>query len=129
MGHTLSGNHPVDFTRVDHLVRAERILMLKLAPIEVGHRSQTDVRMRSDVDALTGNELGRPHLIKKYEGTDQLPVRRRQGATNAEATEVTCTGHDQRVNNIGRIAGGRLRSRQGRPAHSGILRKVGFTSE
>ena len=53
--------------------------MLELAAIEIGDGGEADMGMRAHVDALSGEELGRPHLVEEDERPDHLPAAARAG--------------------------------------------------
>jgi hypothetical protein len=74
--------------------------MKKLATIKVGDSAEADVGMRANIDTLTGNEFCRSRLIEENEGTDHLPLWRRQGAAHLEITEVARARDDQRLDRI-----------------------------
>jgi hypothetical protein len=59
--------HPVHRRRLDRLLGPQAVAVQDLALEEVGHGGQVDVRMRAHVDALVGQELGRPHLVEEDE--------------------------------------------------------------
>jgi len=74
MGDATAGGHEVDLARVDHLIGAERVAVLKLALQQVGHSGEADVRVGAHIDAAVGDEFGWPHLIEKDERADQLAL-------------------------------------------------------
>ena len=74
--------------------------MLELAAEQVGDGGEPDVRVRPHVDALAGQELGRPGLVEEDERPDHLPLRRRQRAAHLEAAEVAGARHDQRLDGV-----------------------------
>jgi hypothetical protein len=63
--------------------------------------------MRSHIDTLADQELGRPHLIEKDKRSHHLLLRRRQGAADLKGTEITCPRHDHMLDGVTRqgIAG------------------------
>ena len=58
------------------------------------------MRMRPNVNALSGQELGRAGLIEEDERSDHLPVRRRQGAPNLKAAQVSSARDDERFDRV-----------------------------
>ena len=88
MDDAAAGGHPVDRTRPDCLHRAEAVAVNDLAFEQVGDGGETDVRMRADVDALTGGEIGRAHVVEEDERPDHSPHRRRQDPPHDEAAEI-----------------------------------------
>jgi hypothetical protein len=47
-------NHPVDRTRLDRLDRPQTVAVKDLAVEEIGHGSETDMRMRTHIEARSG---------------------------------------------------------------------------
>ena len=80
--------------RID-LVGPGAVPVMEVAAIEVGDGAETDMRVRPNVDALSGQELGRPGLIEEDERSDHLPLRRRQGAPNLEAAEIASAWNNE----------------------------------
>jgi len=72
MRDAVTGDHPVHLAGVNHLVGAKGILVLKLSLVEIGHRCQADMGMRTHVDALLCDKLGRTHLVEEHKRTDHL---------------------------------------------------------
>jgi hypothetical protein len=52
------------------------------------------MRVRSDIDALTGQQIGRPSLVEEDERTNHLPLRCRQSTSNFKAAKVAGPGND-----------------------------------
>ena len=100
MGDTAACSHPVDRAGPDRLQRAETVAVDDLAPDQVGHRGEPDVRMRPHVDALAEQELRRPHLIEKDERPDHLPARRGQRPAHFEAAEIARPRHDHHLDRV-----------------------------
>ena len=100
MGDTAACSHPVDRAGPDRLQRAETVAVDDLAPDQVGHRGEPDVRMRPHVDALAEQELRRPHLIEKDERPDHLPARRWQRPAHFEAAEIARPRHDDHLDRV-----------------------------
>ena len=103
MGHTPPGDHPVDLTGVDHLMRAQTVSMLKFALIQVGYGAEADMRMRTHVDAAICDEFGRTHLIEEDERPYQLTLDRRQSTAHLEPAQISGTRYDQRVKHTIRV--------------------------
>lgn len=55
---------------------------------EVCDRTEADMRVRSNIDALPGQQLRRPGLIEEDKGPDHLPFRRGQGTSDLETAKV-----------------------------------------
>ena len=60
------------------------------------------MRVRPDIDALTGQHLGRARLVEEDEGPDHLPLRRRQRTANLEAAEVAGPRDDEGLDRVER---------------------------
>jgi hypothetical protein len=88
MGNTAPGDHPVQLARADRLISPGAIPVMEVALKEVRDGAETDMRVRPNVDALSGQELGRPSLIEEDERPDHLPLWRRQGTTDLKAAEI-----------------------------------------
>src|SRR5690242_5307828 len=69
--------HPVDGAGLDRLVRAQAVPVNDLALEEVRHRCEADVRMRADVEPLTGREERGTHVIEEGERSDAASRRGR----------------------------------------------------
>jgi hypothetical protein len=80
MSHAPAGRHPVDLAGSDRLQRAQAVAVQDLARQQVGDRRQADVRVRSVVEPVTQQELGRADLIEEDEQAHHLPPRGRQRA-------------------------------------------------
>ena len=76
MGDAAPGDHPVQLTRADDLVGPGAVAMMEVAAIEISDGAETDMRVRPHVNALSGQELGRPGLVEEDEGAHHLPLRR-----------------------------------------------------
>jgi hypothetical protein len=100
MGHTASGNHPVQRARTDHLIRTSAVTVMEIAAIEIGDGAEPDVRMWPNVNALSGQQLGRAGLVEEDERSDHLPLRRRQGAPDLEAAKVSGTWNNKSFDRI-----------------------------
>ena len=100
MGHAAPGDHPVQFAGTDDLVCPGAVPVMEVAAKEVRDSAKTDMRMRPDVDALPGQQFGRAGLIEEDERSDHLPLRRRQGAPNLEAAQVSSARDDERFDRV-----------------------------
>src|SRR5690606_38811461 len=100
------------------LVAADAVAMVEIAAIEIGHRTEPDMGMRPDVDAVSGEEFGRPCLIEEDERPDHLAPRRRQGAHHLEAANVAGTRDDQRLDGVDADFIGTARLETGIPTHA-----------
>src|SRR5215204_6223026 len=69
-----AGPHPVDGTRFDGLLGAETVPVQDLPLEEVSHSREIDVRVRTHVDALIRQELGRAHLVEEDERSNHLAL-------------------------------------------------------
>ena len=76
MGNAVARAHPVDGARSDPLIRAKTVAVMQPPGEKVGHRRETDVRMRAYVDPLPAQELDRPELVEEDEWTDHLTLGR-----------------------------------------------------
>src|SRR5439155_2756864 len=86
--------HPVDLARPDGLDGAQIVAMHDLAVEQVGDGGKADMRVRPDVDAASGFELRRPHLVEEDERSDHAPSNRWQDSPNLEAAEIASSRHD-----------------------------------
>ncbi len=68
--------------------------MQDLAVEQIGDRGEPDVRMRAHVDALAGQELGRPHLVEEDERADHLPRRDGSARRTSKPPRSRARGHD-----------------------------------
>ena len=84
---------------------------------QIRHRRQSDMRVRANIDAVTGQELRRAHLVEKDEWADHLALWRWQGAAHFEIAQIARTGHDDGFNGIHGIAGWAIGIKGGVPAH------------
>lgn len=78
------GDHPVQFAGTDDLVYLGAVPVMEVAAKEVTNGTETSMPVRSDIDALPGQQFGRTGLIEEDEWPDHLPLRRRQGARDDE---------------------------------------------
>ena len=98
MHHSASRRHQVDCTALDRLHETEIISVHDLAFEQVSDRRNTDVRMRPNLDALTGWKLCRTHVIEKDERAHHLLLRSRQHPANRELPQVFFLGFDDQLN-------------------------------
>ncbi len=70
MGNAAPGTHPIEVARRDFKVTAQTVTMQDRALEQIGHGRQARMRMRRHINALTGLEFDRPHMIEKHERTD-----------------------------------------------------------
>ena len=98
--------------------------MHDLAVEQIRHRGQPDMRVRTDVDAVAGAELGRPEVVKEDERSDQARLRRGECPADAEVTEIDRAGNDHLFDRLalGRIAWGGVLA--GKETHDGLLGEV-----
>src|SRR5690606_27012596 len=92
MGDSPASYHQVDITGPDGLVTAHRIPVQYLALEEVGHGGNTDVWMRTNVDAFARGKIRRPHVIKEDPGADHSLLRRWQQTPHREPAKIRDPG-------------------------------------
>src|SRR5690606_10300810 len=104
--------HPVDCARFDLPIGAEAVTVTDVAVEKVGDGCEIDVRMRTDVDALVGQELRRSHLVEEDERAHHLPLGGWQRTPYLQTAKIDCTGDDQRLYGVhrGRHAKGGIRA-------------------
>src|SRR3984957_19290432 len=85
MHDTATGDHPVDRARSNRLHGAEAVAMNDLAVEQVGDGDQSDMRVRTHVEATTGAQYRRPHLIEENKRPDHAALTAGQGAAHVEA--------------------------------------------
>lgn len=100
MGNTAARDHPVQRTRADDLVGSGAVAVVKVAAIKVGDGPETDMRVRTDVDALAGQQFRRARLIEEDEWSHHLSLRGRQGAPDLKAAEVASAGNDEGLDRV-----------------------------
>lgn len=54
--------------------------------------------MRPNIDAVAGQQLGRPSLVEEDKRPNHLPLRRWQSTTNLKAAKVADPGNDEGFN-------------------------------
>ena len=98
-------HHQVDVAGANRLQVAERIAVQDLTLEQVGHRRQVHMGMRAHVDALSGREVRRPHLVEEYPRPDHVASRIRQGTAHRKTAEVGLLRLDQLLDCAARLAG------------------------
>jgi hypothetical protein len=68
---------------------------------QVGHGGEADMRMRAHIQARSGMQHRRPHLVEKDERTDHAPLGRWQGAPDLKAADIVGPRHDDRFDSWG----------------------------
>jgi hypothetical protein len=99
--------------------------MKDLARKQVRDRGEPDVRMRPNVRAGAGRHVDRPHVIEEDERADQTALRRRQHATDHEATpEITRAGVEHEFEHVGNrtFTHARELTRNSHARHAELLR-------
>ena len=95
--------------------------MHDFAGMDVGDRSETDMRVRPHVEFLGQENIRRRHIIEKDERPDHLPVRRGQHAADRQAaTKVARPRHQDRLNQVGGAGVAEWRIDGGQGAHGGL---------
>ncbi len=89
-----SGCHPVDVAGPDRLFEAETVAVQNFAFEQVGEGSETDMRVRADVDPVAAQELGWTHMVEENKGPDRSQSRRRQDAAYGQSAEIAISGFD-----------------------------------
>jgi hypothetical protein len=74
--------------------------MMEVAAVKVSDRAKADMRMRPNIDAVAGQQLGRPSLVEEDERANHLPLRRWQSTPNLKAAKVAGPGNDEGVNRV-----------------------------
>jgi hypothetical protein len=121
MGDAAARGHPVDRAGPDRLQGAETVAMDDLAPDQVGHGGEPDVRVWPHVDAVPEQELRGPHLIEEDERPDHLSARRRQRPAHLETAEVARPRHDHHLDRVQLLLLIALRIDRRLPAHCHTL--------
>ena len=85
MHDTAAGDHPVDRARSNRLHGAEAVAVNDLAVKQVGDRGESDVRVWAHVQATTGAQYRRAHLIEEYKRPDHAALSAGQGAAHVKA--------------------------------------------
>jgi len=66
--------HPVDGTRFDGLLGTEAVAVQDVPLEQVSHSREIDVRVRTHVNTLIRQELGRAHLVEEDERSNHLAL-------------------------------------------------------
>ncbi len=74
--------------------------MVEVAAKKIGDGAQPDMRMRPDIDALSGEQFRWPGLIEKDERPDHLPLGRGQGTPDLEPAQIAGPGDDERLDSV-----------------------------
>ena len=83
--------HEVELARTDDLLGAETVAVQGLTVDEPGHRVQTDVRMRGDVEAARLVDVGGTHVVGEAPGADRTATARRECPANGEPSDLGLT--------------------------------------
>src|SRR5690606_29686952 len=78
------GRHEVEPARHDDLLGAQTVPVQDLAVGQPGDRLQTDVGVRSDVQAAVLGDIGRPHVVGEAPGPDRAPTPAGQGPAHPD---------------------------------------------
>jgi hypothetical protein len=119
MGDAAPRRHQVHLAGHDRERIALAVAVHDLAVEQIGHRRKPDMGMRTHIDAVSGDELHRAHLVEEDERSDHLALAVRQRAPHLEAAEVAHPRHDRELQ---RIAGALVAEHGvfvGHPAHGG----------
>jgi hypothetical protein len=120
-----SRGHQVHGAGLDFLNVALAVAVHDAAVEQVGDGGKPDVRMRTHVHALAGDELHRPEVIEEDEGTDHLPLAVRQCAAHREAVaEIAGPRHDDEFKCVTGLRVAKDRIVRGHPAHGLLLVKI-----
>ena len=117
----MARRHQVDLARRNPRIGAQTVAVMDAAAQQIGHRRKADMRMRPHIDALAGQKLGRPHLVKEYERPDHLSLGRGQRPAHLEAAQIPRARHDDRRNRVNFIAHRDRRVQCGIPTHRSLL--------
>src|ERR1700680_5149375 len=85
MHDSATGDHPVDLARPYRLGGAEAVTVDDLAVEQVGHGRQSDVGMRTHIEAGAGAQHGRTHLVEEHKRTHHAPLAAGQRAAHTKA--------------------------------------------
>ncbi|HEX6013795.1 MAG TPA: hypothetical protein VFY87_18760 [Geminicoccaceae bacterium] len=91
---------------------------------QVGHGREADVRVRSHVQALAGEQLHRPELVEEDERAHHLPFRRGQGVVDLEPAQVAGARDDHGLDRVAGRGGAQLGRQRGLPAHPRVSASV-----
>jgi hypothetical protein len=98
MHYTSARRHQVHGTCLDRLCVAEAVAMNDFALEQIRYRRESNVRVRSDRNALTRWKLSRAHVIKEDKRTDHTSLSRRQNATHRKLPKIPFFGFDGQLN-------------------------------
>jgi hypothetical protein len=85
MHNAATGDHPVDCARPNRLYGPKTVAMNDLAVEQVGDRGQTNVWVRTHIQAGAGAQYCRPHLIEKNKRPDHAALAAGQGTAHMKA--------------------------------------------
>ena len=111
VNHAATRRHPVHIARTDHEILAETVLVTQGAFKQIGDGCQTDMRMGTHINPLTGGKRGRAHLVEENEGADKTLTRRGQNTFDGKPAEIATTADDAFADGGGKIGHGRLLGR------------------
>ena len=94
------GRHQVDVAGADDEFGAETVAMLDFAVEQIGDGGKPDMRMRFDVECLSGLQDRRAHAVEKDEGADETPLPGRQRTTHGKAANVAGAGNDEVLDGV-----------------------------
>src|SRR4030095_8438738 len=92
-----SRGHPINFTRLERLHRAEAVAMHDLAGEHVGDRCKTDMRMWAHFKGPALNQLQWAELIKENKGTHRSAFGRWQCPHHVEAADIAAAWHNHGI--------------------------------
>ena len=111
--------HPVELAGRDRLLGPKAVPVVDRAVKEPGDGCQSDMRMGTHIDPLPRPHQHRPELVEEDEGADHLALGCRQCAPHLEAAKIAGTGHDDTLDQIGRLRVTRHRIRNVGKCHGG----------
>ncbi len=99
MGDTPTRNHPVHFAGLDLDLRPDTVAVHDLAGEQIGHRGQTDVWVRADVDGLRdpGGEVHRPQVVEESERAHHAVLGEGQDAADFKPAQVAAALIDDQL--------------------------------
>ncbi len=119
VGDAAARRHQVHLAGHDRERIALAVAVHDLAVEQVGHGRQPDVRVRAHVDAVSGDELHRAHLVEEDERPDHLALAVRQRAAHLEPAEIAHPRHDRKLQRIAGMLVAEHGVFVGHPAHDG----------
>ena len=90
-----AGGHQIHRPRFDSLNGTETVPVIDRAVEQISHSRQINVRMRPNVDAISGAQPGGSHLVKEDEWTDHRPLLARERPVDLEAAEIVGDRRDR----------------------------------